>query len=141
MQKREAEMRRKELADIAAKPFARSRDDRELENILKSRVRFGDPMAHLVKRDQVDLDNSILDEDQLPDVGVQGSGFKVPLQVPAHSWMKRGAIAPPNRYGIKPGRHWDGVNRSNGFEEKLFRIMNERESRNKEARFMSTQDM
>ena len=33
-------------------------------------------------------------------------GFRIPDSVPAHSWIKRKIGAPPNRYGLKPGRHW-----------------------------------
>lgn len=45
------------------------------------------------------------------------SGFIIPQGVPAHSWMKRGVQPLPNRFSIKPGRHWDGVHRGNGFEK------------------------
>jgi pre-mRNA-splicing factor CWC26 len=36
------------------------------------------------------------------------SGFRIPQEVPVHSWIKRGVGPGVNRYNIKPGRHWDG---------------------------------
>ncbi|KAK2997011.1 hypothetical protein RJ639_025698, partial [Escallonia herrerae] len=108
-QKREAEERQQELELEKAKPFARTRDDPDLDKMLKERVRWGDPMAHLVKvRRHLEMD--------LPDLGddekMKESGFIIPQGIPNHSWLKRGLEAAPNRYNIKPGRHWDGVDRS-----------------------------
>lgn len=136
-QKREAEARLQELELEKEKPFARTRDDPELDNMLKDRLRWGDPMAHLVKKKNYELD--------LRDLGVsekmKESGFVVPQGVPTHSWLKRGLDAAPNRYGIRPGRHWDGVDRSNGFEKKMFKRSNEKQATQKEAYLWSVADM
>lgn len=136
-QKREAEERQQELELEKAKPFARTRDDPDLDNMLKDRVRWGDPMAHLVKKKH--------SEHILPDIGdnekMKESGFIVPQEVPKHSWLKRGFDAAPNRYGIKPGRHWDGVDRSNGFEKQMFNRQNEKQATEREAYLWSVSDM
>ncbi|TKY63921.1 BUD13-like protein [Spatholobus suberectus] len=136
-QKREAEARLKELELEKEKPFARTRDDPELDKMLKERLRWGDPMAHLVKKKYP--------EPILPNLGenekMKESGFVIPQDIPNHSWLKRGLDAAPNRYGIRPGRHWDGVDRSNGFEKGLFKRTNERQARDREAYLWSVSDM
>lgn len=136
-QKRETEARLQELELEKDKPFARTRDDPDLDNMLKERVRWGDVMAHLVKKKHSDL--------ILPDIGdnekMKESGFIVPQDVPNHSWLKRGFDAAPNRYGIRPGRHWDGVDRSNGFEKQMFNRQNEKQATEREAYLWSVADM
>lgn len=62
-------------------------------------------------------------------------------EVPRHSWLRRGVGAPPNRYGIKPGRHWDGVDRGNGFEREMFKRQNELKRQAQEAYMWSQEDM
>ncbi|CAN6202679.1 unnamed protein product [Urochloa humidicola] len=136
-QKREAEARLKDLEAEKSKPFARTRDDPELDAMLKSRLRWGDPMAHLVKR----KDSEFLLEDLGDDEKMKESGFIVPQNIPSHSWMKRGVDPPPNRYGIKPGRHWDGVDRSNGFEKDMFKLKNDKQATEQEAYLWSVSDM
>ncbi|GIL94965.1 hypothetical protein Vretimale_1071 [Volvox reticuliferus] len=141
-QKRQVEERMRELQEEASKPFARSDVDDRHDAALRDRVRFGDPFAHLARRKQLDAADAAAPLTERYDVDkLAKSGFKVPQEVPPHSWLKRGVAAPANRYNIRPGRHWDGVNRSNGFEAELFKHQNARAAKELEARLWSMGDM
>uniref|UniRef100_A0ACD5XQU2 Uncharacterized protein n=1 Tax=Avena sativa TaxID=4498 RepID=A0ACD5XQU2_AVESA len=136
VQKRAAEARVQDLEDEKSKPFARTRDDPELDSMLKNRLRWGDPMAHLVKRKEDFLLDDLGDDEKMKE-----SGFIVPQNVPTHSWLKRGVDPPPNRYGIRPGRHWDGVDRSNGYEKDMYKLKNDKQAMEQEAYLWSVADM
>ncbi|CAI5491943.1 unnamed protein product, partial [Closterium sp. Naga37s-1] len=138
VQKREAERQQADLDAVAARPFAAYENDEERDRMLKNAVRFGDPMAHLVKSN---ISADALLEDMSRDPAMQASGFTVPQAIPPHSWLKRRVSAPHNRYGIRPGRHWDGVDRSNGFEREMFKQKNEMQAREQEAYMWSVADM
>jgi len=80
-------------------PFARGVDDEEMNEELKDRDRWNDPAAAFLTSKKE---------------GKSVSGLP----------LYKGA-APPNRYGIRPGYRWDGVDRGNGTEGLFFRKKNE----------------
>ncbi|DBA86072.1 hypothetical protein WJX77_002076 [Trebouxia sp. C0004] len=135
-QKREAEEKRRQMQAEAAKPFARRRED--VDEHLRHRERFGDPMAYLVKKRPAAEPSIIPPALQKR---MKKAGFIIPQEVPPHSWLKRNLGPPGNRYTIRPGRHWDGVDRSTGFEKDMFAIINERKNRSQEAHMWSQGDM
>ena len=50
-------------------------------------------------------------------------------------------IYPENRYAIKPGYRWDGVDRSNGFEVKWFDVQSTKKAGEEESYKYSVEDM
>ncbi|CAL5224277.1 g6939 [Coccomyxa viridis] len=64
-----------------------------------------------------------------------------PKEVPPHSWLRRQIGPPVNCYNIRPGRHWDGVDRSNGFEGDAFKTRNELTAGGETAYMWAQQDM
>lgn len=129
-QRRAAAEEQRALRAEGAAPFARRADDMEMNERARRASRWGDPLA---------LETAPAAEPApLPLPGgdaalLARAGFRIPLEVPAHSWLRRKLGAPINRYGIKPGRHWDGVDRGTGFEEQYFKAQNERATRERDA--------
>lgn len=81
--------------------FARYEDDEELNDRQRGAVRWGDPMAGLVAG-------------KSQGTTAAATTTKLPPS------KRRCPHAPvPNRFGILPGFHWDGVDRSNGFEARV----------------------
>jgi len=48
---------------------------------------------------------------------------------------------PPNRFGIRPGYQWDGVDRSNHYEATLFTRINEQSAQEEMALRIAQEDM
>ncbi|KAG9251834.1 Pre-mRNA-splicing factor of RES complex-domain-containing protein [Emericellopsis atlantica] len=106
VQQAEARQRKEKLEDAKLMKFARGVDDEEINEELKEQTRWNDPMMQFMS------------EKQIAAKGKKGSKNRRPVYPGA---------APPNRYGIKPGYRWDGVDRGNGFEAERFRAINRRE--------------
>jgi len=113
-QKEEAQRKHDRLVLARKMPLNQYADDPALEAHLKARERKDDPMlAYMRKRQQKQ--------------GGGGEGLKKKKVKPIYT----GAPAAPTRHGtkIKPGYRWDGVDRSNGFEQRLLSRLHTRKSR------------
>ncbi|CAE7231632.1 unnamed protein product [Rhizoctonia solani] len=114
VQREEEEKRRLELEKEKTRGMARYADDADLNADQKAQERWNDPAAAFL-------------------TNKKSKGPKKPEY--------QGPPPPPNRFGIKPGYRWDGVDRGNGFEKKFFQKQNERMRRGAEAYEYSVDDM
>ncbi|KAF9317599.1 hypothetical protein BG003_000605 [Podila horticola] len=116
VQREEEQARKKRIEEEKFKPLARYKDDEDLNEELKDRERWNDPAAKFL-------------------TGVKKSKKAAP-KFPLYQ-----GNFPPNRYNIRPGYRWDGVDRSNGFEKDYFLRMNTKQHNAREAHMWSTEDM
>ncbi|KAH8311134.1 hypothetical protein KR044_004530 [Drosophila immigrans] len=115
----EQQERHAEMAHEAAKPVARYANDEDLDRHLREQEHADDPMLQYMqaKRKKQEQQSN-----------------KPVMPVYAGSY-------PENRFGIRPGYRWDGVDRSNGYEQRWFDKQNERRAMQDEAYKYSVEDM
>lgn len=106
VQMNDAQKKREQLEDAKLLPFSRSADDEGMNNELKQQERWNDPMLQFLR-----------------DKKNKGRPQKSATR---RRPMYAGAV-PPNRYGIKPGYRWDGVDRGTGLEAERFNAINRRD--------------
>ncbi|KFV74806.1 BUD13 [Dryobates pubescens] len=100
------------------KPLARYIDDQDLDQMLREQEREGDPMADFIKKRKAKEN-------------------KEKKEKPRY----KGPAPPLNRFNIWPGHRWDGVDRSNGFEQQRFARMANRKAVQELAYKWSVEDM
>ncbi|XP_019941671.2 BUD13 homolog [Paralichthys olivaceus] len=116
----QGQMHQQKLEDAmheAQKPLARHHDDEDLDRLLREQEREGDPMAAMLRRKKARTTN---------------------MQAKP---QYKGPAPPPNRFNIPPGYRWDGVDRSNGFEQKRYTRMADKKAVQEAAYKWSVEDM
>ena len=112
--------RAKELKEVETEAFARYKDDEKMNKRRKDAILADDPMAAYMLKKRAKEKREV-----------------DPNAKPEYS----GPPPPPNRFGIKPGYRWDGMDRSNGFEARLLAMRNSKTAKEAERYKYSTQDM
>lgn len=116
VQREKLQSKQQEWADLQQSAFARHADDVGLEDDRKNVLREGDPMAAKAAKKQA-----------------AARGKQRPVY--------KGPAPKPNRFGIRPGFRWDGVDRANNFEDKILARKFNAQHRQEKAHRWSTADM
>ncbi|KAH8344562.1 hypothetical protein KR067_005554 [Drosophila pandora] len=111
--------RMEEMAHEASKPVARYANDEDLDRHLREQEHADDPMLEYIRSKRKKRDQ-------------QSNQPVMP---------KYEGSYPENRFGIRPGYRWDGVDRSNGYEKRWFDKQNEKRAVQDEAYKYSVEDM
>ena len=122
VQMKQREDRKQQLDDAKFLSIARYADDEDLNQELKGRERWGDTMAAYIEKE----------------TGGGGKGATPVIGGGSTKPMYTGAFQ-PNRYGIRPGHRWDGVDRGNGFEKEWFQARS-RKDRNRDLDYQWQMD-
>ncbi|KAK3703291.1 hypothetical protein RRG08_017335 [Elysia crispata] len=122
-QRQDKEAKLQDQIHEAMKPLARYSDDADLDAMRRLEERAEDPMlAFIQKRRKKEEEKA---------------GVKKKKELPRY----KGPAPPPNRFNLMPGYRWDGVDRSNGFEKKIFAHRANKTAIKEMAYKWSTEDM
>jgi len=110
----------RERSFVQNESFARFKDDVRLDQEKKEIIRKGDPMAAQALKKQVQL---------------KGGREKLT------NYIYKGPEPKPNRFNIRPGYRWDGVDRGNGFEDKVLACKYSKHRKKEDAYRWSSADM
>lgn len=110
----------------SSKPLARYANDKDLERYLREQERPDDPMLQYMRQRRKEKE-----AEAEKNLGAPSKPKRPTYDGPY----------PENRFGIPPGHRWDGVDRSNGFEQKWFQAQSEGKARQEEAYKYSVEDM
>ena len=129
VQKEDEIAAQRELELIADEPFARRADDACFDSYRKQIIHDDDPMAEYFKAKK----EKALDEQYKKSEKIENLKPRKPVY--------KGPTPPPNRFNILPGFRWDAVDRGNGFEAKLFKILSSKIGSKEDAYKWSSSDM
>jgi pre-mRNA-splicing factor CWC26 len=125
VQKQERERRAREAMHEKDKSFATTVDDGAMNDMLRAQDRWGDPMLEQVKKNAERKERI--------------SALKSDVVREKRPMFKGDAF--PNRFGIRPGYRWDGIDRSTGWEGKIVQTGIAKTARDNEAQMWNTADM
>jgi pre-mRNA-splicing factor CWC26 len=100
--------------------------------------RWGDPLSQLKASGAMDSDGDVGGDfdDPMRKFKKRKRDTKKPKKT--NKWE---GWFPPNRFNLRPGAQWDGVDRSNGFEAKLYQAQIDRQHKAERAYRYTSSDM
>lgn len=108
-----------------SKDYVRTADDIELNQSQRTVIRTDDPMKYMINKkpahaNTINKHKPSRSRSKSPELPIKHSST-----YPATRPYYTGDIW-PNRYNIRPGYRWDGVDRSNGFEQRYFQSIQQK---------------